>query len=142
MTANMTKKATLYYDTASSSTEAATVASAVVVDDVVVVVKSDRGHGGGQGQQRATPIVKQGGFNFDNKKPCLDFNPCKHGQCLPNNQTGEFMCECNVGYMGPFCDLMRHPCDFKPCENGICEIVGDLYYKVKLHFIYNISHSK
>jgi delta len=32
--------------------------------------------------------------------------------------------------MGPYCDLMRHPCDFKPCENGgHCEIVGDLYYK-------------
>lgn len=63
------------------------------------------------------------------KKPCVDFNPCKHGQCLLSNKTGEFMCQCNVGYMGPFCDLMRHPCDFKPCENGICEIVGDLYYK-------------
>ena len=66
----------------------------------------------------------------ETKRPCVDFNPCKHGQCVPtNNQTGEFACECNVGYMGPFCDLMRHPCDFKPCENGICEIVGDLYYK-------------
>lgn len=46
-----------------------------------------------------------------------------------NVYVGEFACECNIGYMGPFCDLMRHPCDFKPCENGICEIVGDLYYK-------------
>lgn len=63
------------------------------------------------------------------KQPCVDFNPCKHGQCLLNNKTGEFRCECEVGYMGPFCDLIRHPCDFKPCENGICEIVGDLYYK-------------
>lgn len=109
---NMTKKATLYYDSV-SSTEA---------------MKS---------AQRATMAhAKQGmlaggsGFSFDDKRPCVDFNPCKHGQCvMTNNETGEFVCECNVGYMGPFCDLMRHPCDFKPCENGICEIVGDLYYK-------------
>jgi len=67
--------------------------------------------------------------NFNNKRPCIDFNPCKHGTCKLNSTTGEFMCQCNVGYMGPFCDLMRHPCDFKPCENGVCEIVGDLYYK-------------
>jgi hypothetical protein len=67
--------------------------------------------------------------DMENKRPCIDFNPCKHGKCLMNNETSEFECECNVGYMGPFCDLIRHPCDFKPCENGICEIVGDLYYK-------------
>ena len=65
----------------------------------------------------------------DLKRPCIDFNPCKHGDCDMNNETLEFSCICNVGYMGPFCDLMRHPCDFKPCENGVCEIVGDLYYK-------------
>jgi hypothetical protein len=63
------------------------------------------------------------------RRPCIDFNPCKHGKCAENNETKEFMCQCDLGYMGPFCDLMRHPCDFKPCENGICEIVGDLYYK-------------
>ena len=67
--------------------------------------------------------------DMENKKPCIDFNPCKHGKCVMNNETSEFECECNIGYMGPFCDLIRHPCDFKPCENGICEIVGDLYYK-------------
>jgi hypothetical protein len=67
--------------------------------------------------------------DMENKKPCIDFNPCKHGKCVMNNETNDFECECNVGYMGPFCDLIRHPCDFKPCENGICEIVGDLYYK-------------
>lgn len=112
MVTNMTKKATLYYDSISSTETMKSV-------------------------QRASPGVKQGAavsaagaaFNFDGKRPCVDFNPCKHGQCVPNNQTGEFVCECSIGYMGPFCDLMRHPCDFKPCENGICEIVGDLYYK-------------
>ena len=72
--------------------------------------------------------AKETNVNID-KRPCIDFNPCKHGSCHLNNQTGEFTCQCDVGYMGPFCDLIRHPCDFKPCENGICEIVGDLYYK-------------
>ncbi len=52
----------------------------------------------------------------------------KHGKCMLN-ETGEFKCQCDIGYMGPFCDFIRHPCDFRPCENGICEIVGDLYYK-------------
>ena len=66
---------------------------------------------------------------FENKRPCVDFDPCKHGKCMLSNDTGEFKCQCDVGYMGPFCDLIRHPCDFRPCENGICEIVGDLYYK-------------
>ena len=76
------------------------------------------------------------------RRPCVHFDPCKHGTCVPNNSSSsissetndaqvlaDFTCECNLGYMGPFCDLMRHPCDFKPCENGVCEIVGDLYYK-------------
>ena len=63
------------------------------------------------------------------KQACVDYNPCRHGQCRLSNVSNDFTCECNVGYMGPFCDLIRHPCDFKPCENGICEIVGDLYYK-------------
>lgn len=63
------------------------------------------------------------------KRPCIDFNPCKHGVCNLNNETQQFTCECNLGYMGPFCDIMRHPCDFQPCENGVCERVGDMYYK-------------
>ena len=67
-------------------------------------------------------------LKFESQRPCLDFDPCKHGKCMLN-ETGEFKCQCEVGYMGPFCDLIRHPCDFRPCENGICEIVGDLYYK-------------
>ena len=74
-------------------------------------------------------LQQQQNVTNDIRRPCIDFNPCKHGTCQINNKTKEFMCQCNVGYMGPFCDLMRHPCDFKPCENGICEIVGDLYYK-------------
>lgn len=65
----------------------------------------------------------------DLKRPCIDFNPCKHGACNLNNETMQFVCECNLGYMGPFCDIMRHPCDFQPCENGVCERVGDMYYK-------------
>jgi len=67
-------------------------------------------------------------LKFETQRPCLDFDPCKHGKCMLN-ETGEFKCQCDIGYMGPFCDLIRHPCDFRPCENGICEIVGDLYYK-------------
>lgn len=76
-----------------------------------------------------TEILDKDDPTLTRKQPCVDFDPCKHGKCLLNNKTGEFRCECEVGYMGPFCDLIRHPCDFKPCENGICEIVGDLYYK-------------
>lgn len=65
----------------------------------------------------------------ESKMPCIDFNPCKHGICKIKNSTKEFTCECNVGYMGPFCDIMKHPCDFKPCENGVCEIVSSTSYK-------------
>lgn len=63
------------------------------------------------------------------KKPCIDFNPCKHGVCQINNKTKEFLCDCETGYMGPFCDIMKHPCDFKPCLNGVCEIVSSTTYK-------------
>lgn len=63
------------------------------------------------------------------RRPCVDFNPCKHGKCNLDNDTMQFSCACNIGYMGPFCDIMRHPCDFKPCEHGMCERVGDMYYK-------------
>lgn len=63
------------------------------------------------------------------KRPCIDFNPCKHGICQINNKTKEFTCECQTGYMGPFCDIMKHPCDFKPCKNGVCEIVSSTTYK-------------
>jgi hypothetical protein len=73
--------------------------------------------------------IDNNSLNNPSKRPCIDYNPCRHGQCRLSNSTGDFSCECNVGYMGPFCDLIRHPCDFKPCENGNCEIVGDLYYK-------------
>jgi hypothetical protein len=78
---------------------------------------------------RKSVVIDNNSLNNQNKRPCIDYNPCRHGQCKLSNSTGDFTCECNVGYMGPFCDLIRHPCDFKPCENGICEIVGDLYYK-------------
>ena len=43
------------------------------------------------------------------KLPCVDYNPCKHGNCLLNNVTKEFSCDCHPGYMGPFCDIMKHP---------------------------------
>ena len=38
-------------------------------------------------------------------------NPCRHGTCFINGT--EIACKCDHGYMGPYCDLMRHPCDFK-----------------------------
>ena len=77
-----------------------------------------------------TPELNKKNKTYENlKRPCVDFNPCKHGSCDLNNETMQFSCICNVGYMGTFCDIMRHPCDFEPCEHGVCERVGDMYYK-------------
>jgi len=35
----------------------------------------------------------------DAKRPCVDFDPCKHGTCHLENDTMQFSCICNVGYM-------------------------------------------
>jgi len=65
-----------------------------------------------------------------NQLACTDFNPCKHGNCVLNNKTKEFACECFDGYLGPFCDIIKHTCDSKPCgTNGVCEIVSSTSYK-------------
>ena len=63
------------------------------------------------------------------KIPCIEYNPCKHGICHMNDTTKDFSCECNAGYMGPFCDILKHPCDFNPCLNGVCEIISTTNYK-------------
>ena len=42
---------------------------------------------------------------------CEFNNPCRHGTCYMNESR--IACKCDQGYMGPYCDLMRHPCDFK-----------------------------
>lgn len=31
--------------------------------------------------------------NMSNKQPCIDYNPCRHGQCKLNNVTGDYTCE-------------------------------------------------
>jgi len=33
------------------------------------------------------------------KRPCVDFDPCKHGTCHLENDTMQFSCICNLGYM-------------------------------------------
>jgi hypothetical protein len=65
----------------------------------------------------------------ENKIPCIDYNPCKHGTCHMNETTKGFSCECNASFMGPFCDILKHPCDFKPCLNGVCEIISNTNYR-------------
>lgn len=88
-------------------------------------------------------IVVSNNTNPKQMLTCELNNPCRHGSCYMNDTI--IACKCDRGYMGPYCDLMRHPCDFKPCENGgNCEIVGDLYYKClckqKLHITRKIIY--
>jgi hypothetical protein len=60
-------------------------------------------------QQEKMKITVLGENESPNRRPCIDYNPCRHGTCKLSNSSADFTCECTVGYMGPFCDLIRHP---------------------------------
>lgn len=61
--------------------------------------------------------------------PCVEINecasnPCKNGGvCL--DLVNSFICKCNTGYTGLFCETLQSPCFPNPCGTGACNLISD-----------------
>ncbi|XP_041472580.1 von Willebrand factor D and EGF domain-containing protein-like isoform X1 [Lytechinus variegatus] len=50
-------------------------------------------------------------------------NPCMHGQC--QDSIHGFTCDCETGYTGLTCSIMKNVCDNNPCFEGVeCTVRG------------------
>lgn len=55
------------------------------------------------------------------KKIETDCDLCDHGTCLFDSQQASFQCNCDVGFMGDYCDEPKTTCQHQPCINaGTC----------------------
>lgn len=85
----------------------------------------------------------------DMVNPCTE-NPCVHGTCISNNDTGTYTCSCSLKYTGKYllflllkmllilinnrvgkhCDIRKNPCQPNPCTNGgTCISIMEISYK-------------
>lgn len=59
-----------------------------------------------------------------NSNLCAE-NKCENGACM--GILGAYICVCDPGYMGKFCDVKEKVCDNNFCMNGECIPQGDEY---------------
>ncbi|XP_060577785.1 microfibril-associated glycoprotein 4-like, partial [Ruditapes philippinarum] len=50
-------------------------------------------------------------------------SPCVHGQCY--DVSNDFLCYCNHGYEGRYCNISGYYCKSNPCNHGSC--VSDFF---------------
>uniref|UniRef100_A0AC34QVJ9 Notch n=2 Tax=Panagrolaimus sp. JU765 TaxID=591449 RepID=A0AC34QVJ9_9BILA len=80
-----------------------------------------------EGKESCVCQNKFSGKSCENRRadPCAVDHCRNRGQCVPTNDYRSFVCECQKGYSGFYCEKPINSCDENPCNNGKCLTTAD-----------------